>query len=122
MIVWALQSIACGALSSSGGVFSGLHANGLLEVRLSRPFEAMDSHQLDGLEHALTSEEDAAAILLITSSAEARTRELAHVTQSVADRRRLAVREHGLHAFLQAAAENIPVSAAAPAAGAADRP
>ena len=50
-------------------VYSSLHPNGLLEVRLSRPFEAMEVEQLGALERILdTVDPQTAGILLITSA------------------------------------------------------
>jgi len=107
-------------LAAGARVLSGLHPNGLLEVRLGSPFQAMDVDQLDALERALEGSDDAGgdlgspiqAILMITSSAEAQASRPAKLPQMSVDvRQRLASRERDLHAFLLEAAKEQPVIA-----------
>jgi len=86
----------------------GLHPNGLLEVRLAEPFQAENAEQIEGLERALDCD-DATAILVITSSADAPRKLLPRPSLSLDERRRAAVREHGLHALISEASAHVPV-------------
>jgi enoyl-CoA hydratase/carnithine racemase len=101
-VLMLLLPVATGG--SSKALVSGLHANGLLEVRLGSAFASWDERQLEKLERTLDCA-DASAILLLTTSTEASD------PCPAAPSRSLAIREHGMHAFLAEAARNLPVLA-----------